>query len=57
MGTRAKVLDTRKTMPGLRLLDKYAVSCGGGANHRLDLQDGILLKQSHQALAGGTCRC
>lgn len=52
-GTRAKVLDTRKTIPGLRLLDKYAVSCGGGANHRLDLQDGIMLKQSHQALAGG----
>ena len=52
-GTRAKVLDTRKTMPGLRLLDKYAVSCGGGANHRLDLQDGIMLKQSHLMLAGG----
>ena len=52
-GTRAKILDTRKTMPGLRLLDKYAVSCGGGANHRLDLQDGIMLKQSHLTLAGG----
>jgi nicotinate-nucleotide pyrophosphorylase (carboxylating) len=52
-GTRAKVLDTRKTVPGLRLLDKYAVACGGGANHRLDLQDGIMLKQSHLALAGG----
>jgi nicotinate-nucleotide pyrophosphorylase (carboxylating) len=52
-GTRAKVLDTRKTIPGLRLLDKYAVSCGGGQNHRLDLQDGIMLKQSHLALAGG----
>lgn len=52
-GTRAQVLDTRKTMPGLRLLDKYAVCCGGGQNHRLDLQDGILLKQSHLALAGG----
>ena len=52
-GTRAKVLDTRKTVPGLRLLDKYAVTCGGGANHRLDLQDGIMLKQSHLALAGG----
>lgn len=52
-GTRAQVLDTRKTMPGLRLLDKYAVCCGGGQNHRLDLQDGILLKQSHIALAGG----
>jgi nicotinate-nucleotide pyrophosphorylase (carboxylating) len=52
-GTRAKVLDTRKTIPGLRLLDKYAVTCGGGANHRLDLQDGIMLKASHLALAGG----
>ena len=52
-GTRAQVLDTRKTMPGLRLLDKYAVCCGGGQNHRLDLQDGIMLKQSHLALAGG----
>ncbi|WP_419804167.1 carboxylating nicotinate-nucleotide diphosphorylase [Terriglobus sp.] len=52
-GTRAQVLDTRKTMPGLRLLDKYAVCCGGGQNHRLDLQDGIMLKQSHIALAGG----
>ena len=53
-GTRAQVLDTRKTIPGLRLLDKYAVTCGGGANHRLDLQDGIMLKQSHVTLAGGT---
>ena len=52
-GTKAQVLDTRKTMPGLRLLDKYAVCCGGGQNHRLDLQDGIMLKQSHIALAGG----
>jgi nicotinate-nucleotide pyrophosphorylase (carboxylating) len=52
-GTRAKVLDTRKTIPGLRLLDKYAVTCGGGANHRLNLEDGIMLKASHLALAGG----
>ncbi len=52
-GTRARVLDTRKTMPGLRLLDKYAVCCGGGQNHRIDLQDGVMLKQSHIALAGG----
>lgn len=52
-GTRARVLDTRKTVPGLRLLDKYAVTSGGGSNHRLDLQDGIMLKQSHLALAGG----
>ena len=55
-GTRAKVLDTRKTIPGLRLLDKYAVTCGGGSNHRIDLQDGIMLKQSHIALAGGIDR-
>ncbi len=52
-GTRARVLDTRKTMPGLRILDKYAVCCGGGQNHRIDLQDGVMLKQSHLALAGG----
>ncbi len=52
-GTRAKILDTRKTVPGLRLLDKYAVTCGGGANHRLDLQDGIMLKTSHIVMAGG----
>ena len=52
-GTNAKVLDTRKTVPGMRLLDKYAVCSGGGTNHRLDLQDGILLKQSHLMLAGG----
>lgn len=51
--TNAKILDTRKTVPGMRLLDKYAVSSGGGANHRLDLQDGIMLKQSHLQLAGG----
>ena len=52
-GTTAKILDTRKTVPGMRLLDKYAVSSGGGANHRLDLQDGIMLKQSHLQFAGG----
>lgn len=52
-GTGARVLDTRKTIPGLRILDKYAVCCGGGQNHRQDLQDGILIKQSHIALAGG----
>lgn len=55
-GTRAKVLDTRKTVPGLRLLDKYAVSVGGGSNHRLDLQDGIMLKGSHIELAGGVAQ-
>jgi nicotinate-nucleotide pyrophosphorylase (carboxylating) len=52
-GTKTKVLDTRKTIPGLRVLDKYAVSCGGGVNHRLDLQDGILIKNNHISLAGG----
>src|SRR5256885_3404136 len=52
-GTRARILDTRKTVPGLRVLDKYAVRCGGGQNHRLDLSDGVLLKHNHIALAGG----
>ena len=52
-GTGAKVLDTRKTTPGLRALDHYAVCCGGGLNHRADLQDGILIKNNHIALAGG----
>jgi nicotinate-nucleotide pyrophosphorylase (carboxylating) len=52
-GTKTKVLDTRKTIPGLRALDKYAVSCGGGVNHRLDLQDGILIKNNHISLSGG----
>jgi nicotinate-nucleotide pyrophosphorylase (carboxylating) len=52
-GTKAKVLDTRKTAPGLRLLDKYAVRCGGGESHRLDLSDGILIKGNHIGLAGG----
>ena len=52
-GTHARILDTRKTMPGLRTLDKYAVRCGGGQNHRLDLSDGVLIKNNHIALAGG----
>ena len=52
-GTKAKVLDTRKTMPGMRLLDKYAVRCGGGENHRVDLSDGILIKNNHITLGGG----
>src|SRR6195952_2534675 len=51
--TKTKVLDTRKTIPGLRVLDKYAVVCGGGVNHRLDLQDGILIKNNHISLGGG----
>src|SRR5579862_2516383 len=52
-GTKARILDTRKTVPGLRALDKYAVRCGGGQNHRLDLSDGVLIKNNHIALAGG----
>jgi nicotinate-nucleotide pyrophosphorylase (carboxylating) len=52
-GTKARILDTRKTAPGLRVLDKYAVRCGGGQNHRLDLSDGMLIKNNHIALAGG----
>jgi nicotinate-nucleotide pyrophosphorylase (carboxylating) len=52
-GTHARILDTRKTAPGLRIIDKYAVSCGGGYNHRLDLSDGVLIKSNHIALAGG----
>ncbi len=47
------MLDTRKTVPGLRMLDKYAVLCGGGTNHRLDLSDGILIKNNHISLGGG----
>ena len=52
-GTKARILDTRKTVLGLRVLDKYAVRCGGGMNHRLDLSDGVLIKNNHIALAGG----
>jgi nicotinate-nucleotide pyrophosphorylase (carboxylating) len=52
-GTRARVLDTRKTVPGLRALEKYAVLCGGGTNHRLDLASGILIKNNHISLGGG----
>jgi nicotinate-nucleotide pyrophosphorylase (carboxylating) len=52
-GTKARILDTRKTAPGLRVIDKYAVRCGGGFNHRLDLSDGVLIKNNHIALAGG----
>lgn len=51
--TRARIRDTRKTTPGLRLLEKYAVKTGGGANHRIGLYDAILLKENHIALAGG----
>jgi len=52
-GTRAKIRDTRKTTPGLRLLDKYAVKMGDGTNHRIGLFDAILLKENHIAVAGG----
>ena len=51
--TRARIRDTRKTTPGLRLLEKYAVKTGGGTNHRIGLYDAILLKENHIALAGG----
>ncbi|BDU77236.1 carboxylating nicotinate-nucleotide diphosphorylase [Mesoterricola sediminis] len=52
-GTGARILDTRKTTPGLKVLEKYAVRCGGGFNHRLTLGDGILIKENHIAAAGG----
>ena len=52
-GTKARIADTRKTTPGLRLLEKYAVRCGGGANHRFALDDLILIKDNHIALCGG----
>ncbi len=52
-GTGARICDTRKTTPGLRLFEKYAVRCGGGANHRLGLYDMILIKDNHVAIAGG----
>lgn len=51
--TRARVADTRKTVPGLRALQKYAVRCGGGANHRFGLDDAVLIKDNHIAVAGG----
>jgi nicotinate-nucleotide pyrophosphorylase (carboxylating) len=52
-GTRARVLDTRKTTPGLRALEKAAVAAGGGTNHRAGLYDAILIKENHAAMAGG----
>lgn len=52
-GTKAQIRDTRKTLPGLRALEKYAVGIGGGVNHRFGLSDGILLKENHVAVAGG----
>lgn len=52
-GTKAKIVDTRKTLPGLRLAQKYAVAAGGGSNHRIGLYDGILIKENHIIAAGG----
>jgi nicotinate-nucleotide pyrophosphorylase (carboxylating) len=52
-GTHCRILDTRKTIPGLRLAQKYAVQCGGGVNHRIGLYDAILIKENHIASAGG----
>jgi nicotinate-nucleotide pyrophosphorylase (carboxylating) len=52
-GTRAVIVDTRKTVPGLRVLDKYAVAAGGGRNHRFGLYDGVLIKDNHIEAAGG----
>jgi nicotinate-nucleotide pyrophosphorylase (carboxylating) len=55
-GTAARIVDTRKTTPGLRILEKYAVTVGGGVNHRFGLDDGVLIKDNHIALAGGVRR-
>jgi len=55
-GTKAIIVDTRKTTPGLRALEKYAVRCGGGVNHRFGLDDAILIKDNHVAAAGGVAR-
>jgi nicotinate-nucleotide pyrophosphorylase (carboxylating) len=52
-GTGARIVDTRKTLPGLRLAQKYAVRCGGGTNHRLGLYDGVLIKENHIIACGG----
>jgi nicotinate-nucleotide pyrophosphorylase (carboxylating) len=53
VGYKARIADTRKTVPGLRVLEKYAVRCGGGKNHRFGLSDGILIKDNHIVAAGG----
>jgi nicotinate-nucleotide pyrophosphorylase (carboxylating) len=52
-GNRARIVDTRKTLPGLRLAQKYAVRCGGGSNHRIGLYDAVLIKENHIVAAGG----
>ena len=56
-GTKARIVDTRKTTPGLRTLEKYAVRCGGGHNHRYGLGDGVLIKDNHLAAGGGVAAC
>jgi nicotinate-nucleotide pyrophosphorylase (carboxylating) len=55
-GTKAQLIDTRKTTPGLRMLEKHAVVCGGGANHRLGLDGGVMIKDNHIAVAGSITR-
>jgi len=55
-GTNVKIIDTRKTATGMRILDKYAVKCGGGENHRFGLYDGFLIKDNHISVAGGIMR-
>ncbi|MCX4161836.1 MULTISPECIES: carboxylating nicotinate-nucleotide diphosphorylase [Paraburkholderia] len=55
-GTRARLIDTRKTMPGLRMLEKHAVTCGGGLNHRLGLDTGVMIKDNHIAVCGGIAK-
>jgi nicotinate-nucleotide pyrophosphorylase (carboxylating) len=55
-GTQARIVDTRKTVPGLRALQKYAVRCGGGFNHRMGLYDGVMLKDNHIAAHGSVAR-
>ena len=55
-GTRARLIDTRKTTPGLRMLDKHAVTCGGGLNHRLGLDNGVMVKDNHIAVCGGIAK-
>lgn len=56
-GTKARIVETRKTTPGLRALEKYAVRVGGGHNHRIGLSDGILIKDNHLAAGGGVAAC
>ncbi|MFM0643906.1 carboxylating nicotinate-nucleotide diphosphorylase [Paraburkholderia bryophila] len=55
-GTRARLIDTRKTTPGLRMLEKHAVTCGGGLNHRLGLDNGVMIKDNHIAVCGGIAK-